>query len=83
MDKQPFLNRFILFKQQLDTDLHSSKKSIYKQQKGFKQAAVLIPFVNSATGINILFTNAPCTCATTLDKLAFPVASMKRQIIAC
>ncbi|WP_369433784.1 CoA pyrophosphatase [Psychromonas sp. MME1] len=72
MDKQPFLNRFILFKQQLDTDLHSSKKSIYKQQKGFKQAAVLIPFVNSATGINILFTERALHLRHHPGQISFP-----------
>ena len=72
MNKQAFLNRFLLFKQVDNADLRIAKNNIYKQQKGFKQAAVLLPLVNTANGISVIFTERAWHLRHHPGQISFP-----------
>ena len=56
MDKQAFLNRFLLHNQPVSADLRTAEKSLFVNNKSLKKAAVLIPLVKRENGLNIILT---------------------------
>lgn len=72
MDKQTFLNRFLLHSQPPNSDLHSAKQSLLIDNHSLKKAAVLIPLVKRANGLTILFTERASHLRHHPGQVSFP-----------
>lgn len=72
MDKQTFLNRFLLHSQPPSSDLHSAKQSLLIDNHSLKKAAVLIPLVKRANGLTILFTERASHLRHHPGQVSFP-----------
>ena len=72
MDKQTFLNRFLLHNQPLSRDLRSAEQSLFIDSHLLKKAAVLIPLVKRANGLNIIFTERALHLRHHPGQISFP-----------
>ncbi|MFT6984356.1 MAG: 8-oxo-dGTP pyrophosphatase MutT (NUDIX family) [Psychromonas sp.] len=72
MDKQVFLNRFFFHNQPISTDLRAAEKSLLINNHSLKKAAVLIPFVKRANGLNIIFTERALHLRHHPGQISFP-----------
>ena len=72
MDKQTFLTRFLFNSQPLSEDLRTADKSLFVNNKSLKKAAVLIPLVKRANGLNIILTERALHLRHHPGQISFP-----------
>jgi len=72
MDKQTFLNRFLLHNPPLSADLRSAEKSLFVNNHTLKKAAVLIPLVKRQNGLHILLTERALHLRHHPGQVSFP-----------
>lgn len=72
MDKNTLLSRFSLFNQEQDIVSRKANARIFKHHHTLKQAAVLIPLVNSNNGINVIFTERALHLRHHPGQISFP-----------
>lgn len=72
MNKQTFLNHFLLQNPTSNSDLRIPKKSLSVNNKRLKKAAVLIPLVKCNNGFNIIFTERALHLRHHPGQVSFP-----------
>lgn len=72
MNKQTFLNHFLLQNQTSNTDLCISETSLSVSNKKLKKAAVLIPLIKRNNGFNIIFTERALHLRHHPGQVSFP-----------
>lgn len=72
MNKQTFLNRFLFQNQPLSADLRTAGKTLFVNNENLKKAAVLIPLVKRANGLNIILTERALHLRHHPGQISFP-----------
>ena len=72
MDKQTFLTRFLLHKPPSEGDLRSVEKAHFITNKSLQKAAVLMPIVKRANGLNIILTERALHLRHHPGQISFP-----------
>ena len=72
MNKQTFLNRFLLQIPALEKSQYTTKKALFSKKETLKKAAVLIPLVKRHNGINIILTERALHLRHHPGEICFP-----------
>ncbi len=72
MDKQTFLNRFLLHRQAANVQPRSAGKPLFIKNNHLKKAAVLIPLVKRRHGLNIILTERALHLRHHPGQISFP-----------
>ena len=72
MDKQTFLNHFLLQNPPINNDLRTINKSLFVHNKNLKKAAVLVPIVKRSNGLNIILTERALHLRHHPGQISFP-----------